>query len=509
MKETAKKRWQSLDGDRASVLSRARACADLTIPPELPPAGASQTTSYATPYQSLGARGVNNLASKLLLALLPPSTSFFRLRIADEVVEALGAGKAKVEEGMRKIENRVMQRVETGNLRPTLFAALKHLIVTGNGLMYLPLKQPSRFFRLDQYVVVRDPAGIVVETVTREEADPSTLSDKVKTACKVTQKPGDKKTVEVYTRAILVDEGTKVEWWQEINDIVVPDSKGRVDATESPFIVMRWQAVPGEHYGRGPVEEYLGDLRSLEGLSKAIIQFSAAAAKIVFLLHPNSSTDEDELIEAESGAIVTGRKEDIDVLQFEKFADFQVAKSTADDLTLRLSHAFLLQSGTIRNAERVTAAEVQAMAQELEDVLGGVYTAQSQEFQLPLVRRLMAMLRSEKALPPLPKIDGRPSIEPSIVTGFEALGRGHELNRLRGFYSDLVGFVGPEKANAMFSEKRLAETLGVYHNVDVAELLKTEEEIGAEREQQTQAQMMDKAAGPVAGALAKGMVPNG
>jgi hypothetical protein len=507
VKVTAKQRWTRLDSDRSAVLDRARACAELTIPAELPRAGSNQTNRLPTPYQSLGARGVNNLSSKMLLALLPPSAAFFRLRIADEVAEALGTGKSKIEEGLRKIENRTMQRVETGNLRPTLFAALKHLVVTGNGLILLPADKPSRMYKLDQYVVVRDPNGTIIETITREEADPSTLPDDVIVACKVVNKPGDKRTIEIFTRAILKKD--KVEWWQEINDLRVPGSFGRVDADESPFIVMRWQAVSGEDYGRGPVEEYLGDLRSLEGLSKAVIQFSAAAAKIIFLHHPNSSTDEDALIAAESGEIVTGRKDDIDVLQFEKFADFQVAKTVIDDLTLRLSHAFLLQSGTVRNAERVTAEEIRAMAQELEDVLGGVYTAQSQEFQLPLVRRLMAILREEGALPKMPRVRGRPAVEPSIVTGFDALGRGHELNRLRSYYNDLVGFVGPEQAQAMFSPTRLAEALGVYHNVDISELLKTEEETAADKQGQMQQVMLEKGTAPMAGALAKGMMPNG
>jgi hypothetical protein len=268
---------------------------------------------------------------------------------------------------------------------------------------------------------------------------------------------------------------------------------------------MRWQAVSGEDYGRGPVEEYLGDLRSLEGLSKAVIQFSAAAAKIVFLHHPNSSTDEDALIAAESGEFVTGRKDDIDVLQFEKFADFQVAKTVIDDLTLRISHAFLLQSGTVRNAERVTAEEIRAMAQELEDVLGGVYTALTQEFQLPLVRRLMAVLKADGTLPQLPRLRGKPAVQPNIVTGFEALGRGHELNRFRAFYSDLVGFVGPEQATAMFNPQRLAAKLATFHNVDFAEEMKTAEELAADQNARMQQTLLEKGTAPVAGALAKGM----
>ena len=42
--------------------------------------------------------------------------------------------------------------------------------------------------------------------------------------------------------------------------------------------------VDGEDYGRGRVEEFLGDLQSLESLTQAITEGSAAAAKVVFLV---------------------------------------------------------------------------------------------------------------------------------------------------------------------------------------------------------------------------------
>ena len=36
-----------------------------------------------TPWQSVGAKGVNVLASKLMLALFPINTSFFKLQVND------------------------------------------------------------------------------------------------------------------------------------------------------------------------------------------------------------------------------------------------------------------------------------------------------------------------------------------------------------------------------------------------------------------------------------------
>ena len=78
---TLAKRYSQLEAERDTFLERGREAANLTIPTLLPDEGHSSTTSYATPNQGIGARGVNTLASKLLLALLPPTSPFFTLTI--------------------------------------------------------------------------------------------------------------------------------------------------------------------------------------------------------------------------------------------------------------------------------------------------------------------------------------------------------------------------------------------------------------------------------------------
>jgi hypothetical protein len=70
---TAESRWTRLQSKRHAVLERARDCAALTIPALVPPEGHDDNNVLPTPYQSLGARGVNNVASKLLMSLFPPA----------------------------------------------------------------------------------------------------------------------------------------------------------------------------------------------------------------------------------------------------------------------------------------------------------------------------------------------------------------------------------------------------------------------------------------------------
>ena len=70
-------RYSKYESIRLTYLTRARTAALLTIPTLVPPESNGMATKYPTPYQGIGARGTNNLASKLLLALLPPICPFF------------------------------------------------------------------------------------------------------------------------------------------------------------------------------------------------------------------------------------------------------------------------------------------------------------------------------------------------------------------------------------------------------------------------------------------------
>ena len=100
-------RWSSL---RDPYLQRAYDCAEITIPSLLPRQGHNGSTRFVTPWQAIGARGVNNLASKLLLTQLPPNTACFRLAIDDFTLEKLTKQeglRAQVEEGLSKIERTV------------------------------------------------------------------------------------------------------------------------------------------------------------------------------------------------------------------------------------------------------------------------------------------------------------------------------------------------------------------------------------------------------------------
>lgn len=485
--QTAGGRYRALEGRRAPFLERARAAAKLTIPSLLPPDNHSGFSKLPTPFQGLGARGVNNLSSKLLLALLPPNAPFFRLVIDDYTLEQLaqqGASlRSEVEEALAKIERAVMTEIEVQAVRVAVAEALKQLIVAGNVLLYLAPEGGIRVFRLDRYVVRRDPMGNVLEIIVQEHVSPEVLPDHVQARIADSDKQGKDKPVELYTR--IYRQGSKWRVYQEVKGETIHGTEGEYPLDKSPWIALRFTKIDGEDYGRGYVEEYIGDLRSLEALTQAIVEGSAASAKVLFLVNPNGVTDPRILSESPNGAVRSGDANDVTVLQVQKFADFRVAYETIGVIEQRLSFAFLLNTAVQRDGERVTAEEIRYMARELEDALGGVYSILSQEFQYPLVNRLIFQLERQRKIPTLP----RGVVRPTITTGLEALGRGHDLNKLDAFIAGAQQAIGHEALARYLVVPDYLIRRGTALGIDMNGLVRTEEEvIAAEQQQREQLQ---------------------
>ena len=470
-----KARYDRYKGEREEYLRRGREASLFTIPSLLPEQDHSSTSELFTPFQSIGAEGVNNLSSKLLLSLLPPNAPFFRLVVDNAELEALLSEKrSEAEEGLAKIERMVMQEIEVRGLRVPISEALKQLIVAGNVLIYLPPEGQIRVFRLDRYVVKRDSMGNPLEIITKESLSPLSLPERAKEVITDPESENPTQDLDLYTCVRWTGKNWKVH--QELEGQIVPGSEGSFTKTKTPFIALRFTHMDGEDYGRGYVEEYLGDLKSLESLTQSIVEGSAAAAKVLFLVRPNGTTRIKTLAESPNGAIVTGDDNDVSSLQLGKSQDFNIAQQTIQMLQTRLSRVFLMNSSIRRDAERVTAEEIRMARQELEIALGGVYAILSQEFQLPLVEILMHKMGKEKKIPKLPS-DG---LKPLIVTGVEALGRGEDLNKLGQFLQSLAPLGEQAMAELNISDyiNRLAGSLGI----DTEGLIKSEEQKQVEQQ---------------------------
>jgi hypothetical protein len=492
---TAASRYEVLVSERSTYDREAKDSSKLTIPSLIPESTTGTKAKLKTPFQAVGSRGVNSLSNKLLMTLLPPSTAFFKLEVDDLEIRKQGQAEmqSEIDKGLRTIENALMNEIEISNDRVAMFEALKHLVVSGNVLLYLTDKG-LKVYPLSKFVCKRDEVGNVLEIVTKESINPKALPlDFLEQIQK--KENFDRKNYEddldIYTCVKRVNDD--YFWHQECKGEIIPNTQGRSKIEVSPWIPLRFIRVDGEDYGRGYVEEYRGDLITLESLMQAVIEAASASAKCLFLVNPNGITRASTLAKAPNGAIREGSASDISVMQVGKTSDLSVAFSVIQRIEARLEYAFLMARSVQRDAERVTAAEINLMAQELENSLGGIYSILTQEFQLVYLRRRMHLLVRAGKAPKLPDN----LVKPKIVTGLQGLGRGNDRNKLIEFIGTVAQALGPDVmrqyVNVDEAVKRLATSIGI----DTANLIKTQEEIQAEQ-QAMQQQELIQSLGPAA-----------
>ena len=232
---------------------------------------------------------------------------------------------------------------------------------------------------------------------------------------------------------------------------------------------------------------------------QAMVEGSAAAAKVVFLVSPSATVKPSTLAKAGNGAIIQGRAEDVSVVQVAKQADFATAYQMITQLTQRLSEAFLIL--TVRQSERTTAEEIRATQQELNEQLGGIYGNLTTELLRPYLQRKLFVLQRSGTLPKLPK----GVVFPTVIAGIEGIGRGQDRESLMMFLQTISQSLGPDSMMKFINPEEAIKRLAAAQGIDPLQLIKTAEDRQQE-EQQMRSQMAQQSLMNQAGQLAKAPV---
>ena len=509
------KRYKALESDKRFFIDTAKDCCKYTIPALLSYfEDNSRVYDIEYPYQCLGANGISNLASKLLTALTPSSLPFFKFMISDygliqERSQEISDFRIIVDKMLSDYALQVTDLIKTSNDTSFLYEMWQLLLVSGNVLIKDPDDNSNiRIYSLRDYCVRRDRAGTPVEIVLKENISPVVLPKEILEQIKVKldmpsevqELPSDErkeqKGYNIYTYCKREQESWYIH--QEVKGIIISGTEQKVPLDACPFIALRIFNGAGEDYSRSYVSNYLGDLKSLDGLSQASIEAAAMISKHILLVDPTGLTDKDDVAEALNGETIDGRPSDVSFLQAQKGYDLRTVSEEASKIEERLNRAFLVTNGMIRDAERVTREEIRAVAKEIEEALGGLYSTCSHSFQVPYLKRKLYKLRKMKLLPPLDK-----NIKPVIVAGFEALGTNSEKDNLIEFMNyarDLTG----GNFGAVFKTNNLIKKVASIMSINLDGLIYTDEELEQQKaqamQQQTQQQGMDmlKAAIPQA-----------
>ena len=430
---TVSERFDHLDSVRSTKLERARYMSSLTIPTLLPINGITNNGEMPKPYSSVASRGVTNMSSRMLSALLPLNDMpFFKFDLTNGT-EADPETFTYMESLSVQIYNKLISK----NLRESIFLVLQQLIVTGDCLMIMEDDYSFRVYRQDQYVVRRDIDGSIVELIYLDWV-PKDPNDSQYEAFDNNFFPSSLNAMNDlpdfeanFCRVVWNKETARWDYYSEDNEGNMIDEG---EYRDSPFMPLRWIGVTGEDYGRSHCEEILGDIETLEAYTKALIDGMTAASTFWMAIDPSGITDIDDVAQSPTGSFIGARQGDVFTISPAQTISPQLsaAQTAVDQMRREVGNAFLLGSAGVRQADRVTATEVRMLGMEIENVLGGAFSAIARSLLEPIVRRTINLMIREE------EIDERLAAEfmdngqltINIVTGLQALSRDSDLTKL-------------------------------------------------------------------------------
>lgn len=436
---TIKQRFAALDNRRGSLLERVREYAGLTIPSILPEDVLCENSELPVPFSSAAGRGMTYLSSRLVSALVPLNgIPFFNLVLGNaEPTE--GADPTPEMEALSRIERRVMRQLSVSNLRSTLNTGLQHAGVAGGFLMQQQKNYNFTLYRLDQYVVERRPDGVWSEIIIKELVDPSNLPQALLDSGFSNQEkqPYAKAGDHAIYLHVKNDYKGGCSVKAEYDDRTV--SALTKDYPICPFVVPRWTVVAGENYGRGIIEDNIGEIRAADVLAEALLDSVMANSEYRFGVNPAGQTELHDLQQSVNGDFVPAQRDDVFPIQLGSQSQVAMAQAALVLKEQNIGKIFLMNSAVQPTGERVTAEMVRVIANELEQALGGVFSDAAREILIPVIRYTMYLMLEEGLLLPDNeplrqrlseelKEDGILSVK--VKTGLETLSRESDHARL-------------------------------------------------------------------------------
>lgn len=472
-----------LNNARSSSLERKRECAGLVLPSLLPEAGHNESTDYMVPYSSSPARMVAALASKIISTVVPLNNlQYFEIAIDDNVQQDLDP--TELIKKLAAKQAGLVTKLNNTNIRQALYLAVQHLIVNGDALLCMYDTGAFQVHRIDNYVVERYGDGTVHKIILREWVNRRALPEDLKGFAEATDNVvGAYKWEPVFLK-IEYDGTNKWKWNKEFRN----KSAGSGTWDVLPYWALRWKSGTGENYGTSLCEENIGDLRVLQGISKAIIDGIAINSEFRWGIDPSGITEPQDIEDTENCSFVPARQQDMFPIQAGNFVQVEQMAGYKSAIERSLARVFLMETEVQPQQERVTATQIRSISNELQMALTGVLPMLNQEMMQPVIRRKMYLeAKTDPELAEIFKMIDVDVFSVKIRTGLEALGREVENSQMGQILSQVLQL--PPEAQKVFNWPGVVLRWLASTGINTNGMVFTAEEV-AQRDQQAMEQQM-------------------
>lgn len=196
-------------------------------------------------------------------------------------------------------------------------------------------------------------------------------------------------------------------------EIIYSKDKARLverKSKESPIVVPRWMKISGETFGRGPLIQALPDIKTLNALTKMILQNASLAIAGTYMVTDDGVTNPNTLKIGSGNFIPVSRTAGPNgpsIAPLPRSGDFSVGELVKDDLVNAIKKTLYdenlpPQTGSVRSA-----TEIIERVKELARAIGSPFGRLMSEFIVPMARRTLEVMVEKEIIEGGIEIDGR------------------------------------------------------------------------------------------------------
>ena len=240
----------------------------------------------------------------------------------------------------------------------------------------------------------------------------------------------------------------------------------------NPYLVFRWNKASGEVYGRGPVFNAMGAIKTCNLTIELILQNAQMSVSGVYTYEDDGVINPDN-ISLVPGSLIPVAPGSKGLLPIQSASNFDVAQLVLNDMRQNIKKALYMEALGRPEGTPMTATEVSERMADLSRQIGSSFGRLQSELINPLLRRIIRILSKQGRIE-IPKVNGR-EVKVAPRSPLAQAQHMQDVTDVTRFNEIIAGTFGPQMINLIVDQNETAKYLAEKMNLP-EKLIRNEQE---------------------------------
>jgi hypothetical protein len=240
----------------------------------------------------------------------------------------------------------------------------------------------------------------------------------------------------------------------------------------NPYLVFRWNKASGEVYGRGPIFNAMGAIKTCNLTVELILQNAQMSVSGVYTYEDDGVINPDN-IALVPGSLIPVAPGSRGLNAIQSASNFDVAQLVLNDMRQNIKKALYMEALGRPEGTPMTATEVSERMADLSRQIGSSFGRLQSEFIHPLLKRIIRILSKQGRIE-LPKVNGR-EVKIGARSPLAQAQHMQDVSDVNRFNEIIAGTFGPQMINVIVNQNETAKYLAQKMNLP-EKLIRDEEE---------------------------------